>query len=399
MVVNKGFSFSNIIGLYVYKPPIAHSKFKLIDDLGEISALYPGSVKQLYSQNSFEEGSIAYEFASVDETDTNAIVEFCSKYGLLFSERLDRNRRNDYMFSKKYRSLFSEEQPDYKPDAMPVSVFAREVITMRRFLAIKAALDNKDTVTVVNEVIRQLLSYTERTPLSLETETEMFNGQFYAYISRHTRIYRDSEEEVRNEYKKFDLVDMQNTVSQFISELHHYRTVKTDFEKSFYFGKASKYENIHHIVWQTICDLLTKIQTVTTIKSDLWGRTVYFEPELSKELLSKAEIDFDKVQILANACISDIMNSQTADICPELRYENGKLTADWHITSLLEAMYMELQVTFTPNTQIRKCANPTCNFFFDVGVGNNKKMYCSQRCALLMAKRKQRERDKQKKSK
>lgn len=269
---------------------------------------------------------------------------------------------------------------------------------MRRFLAIKAALDNNDIVTAVNEVVNQLLSYTERTPLPLETETEMFNGQFYAYISRNTRIYVDDEEEVRNEYKKFDLVNMHNTVSQFVSELHHYRTVVTDFEKRFYFGEASKYENIHHLVWQTICDLLTKLQTVTNIKSDLWGRTVYFEPELSKELLVKAEIDFDKVQILANACISDVMNSQTADICPELRYENGKLTADWHITSLLEAMYMELQVTFTPNTQIRKCANPTCNFFFDVGVGNNKKMYCSQRCALLMAKRKQRERDKQKKN-
>ena len=133
MVVNKGFSFSNIIGLYVYKPPLSHPTFRLIDDLGEISALYPRSVKQLYSQNSFEEGSIAYEFASVDETDTNAIVGFCSKYGLAVFGRLDRNRRNDYMFSKSYRSLFSEEQPNYKPDAMPVSVFAREVITMRRF--------------------------------------------------------------------------------------------------------------------------------------------------------------------------------------------------------------------------------------------------------------------------
>lgn len=199
MVVNKGFSFSNIIGLYVYRPPLSHPNFKLIDDLGEISALYPGSVKQLYSQNSFEDGSIAYEFASVDETNTNAIVEFCSKYGLLFSERLDRNCRNDYMFSKAYRSLFSEEQPNYKPDVMPVSVFVREVITMRRFLAIKAALDNNDIVTTVNEVIKQLLSYTERTPLPLGTETEMFNGQFYAYISRNTRIYVDGEEEVRNE--------------------------------------------------------------------------------------------------------------------------------------------------------------------------------------------------------
>ena len=35
---------------------------------------------------------------------------------------------------------------------------------------------------------------------------------------------------------------MHNTVSQFVSELRHYRTVVTDFEKRFYFGEASKYE-------------------------------------------------------------------------------------------------------------------------------------------------------------
>ena len=33
---------------------------------------YPGKLKTLYSQNSFEEGSIAHEFASIDISDINS---------------------------------------------------------------------------------------------------------------------------------------------------------------------------------------------------------------------------------------------------------------------------------------------------------------------------------------
>ena len=64
MVVNRGFSFSNIVGMYAIKPDRATSK-------DCITAIYPGNLKRIYSQNSYEEGSIAYEFAALN---TNVVL-------------------------------------------------------------------------------------------------------------------------------------------------------------------------------------------------------------------------------------------------------------------------------------------------------------------------------------
>ena len=76
MVVNRGFSFSNIVGMYAIKPDRTTSK-------DCITAIYPGNLKRIYSQNSYEEGSIAYEFAALNPNDKEKMIEFCAHYGLL----------------------------------------------------------------------------------------------------------------------------------------------------------------------------------------------------------------------------------------------------------------------------------------------------------------------------
>lgn len=395
MIVNRGFSFNNIVGLYVIQED-PHSVYR--EKFGDyIKALYPGSIKQIYSQNSYEEGSIAYEFASINVNDYEEILAFCSKYGLLYSDRLDRNRKNDYMFSKEYKSVFSEEQPNYTPDKLYVSTFVREVLTMRYFLGIKSSVDSESIVDIVTYLTKILLSYSERTHIPADTETEKFNNQFYSFIRRRYRIGAELLENYKTDYLNFTDTSIHEALLGFLAELNDYRTVQTETEKRFLYGDACKYEDIHHCTWQAICSLFTKLLSITSIISDKEGRNISFKAPLTQSQLEEVGITLTNVTRLANACIADIMNAQTAQITPELRCENGKLTADWHITSLLEAMYMELQVTFSPFTQIRKCSNPTCNYYFDVGIGNTKKIYCSQRCALLMAKRKQRERDKAKK--
>ena len=81
MVANKGFSFNNIVGMYAIKEMSTNHKLNSTNKI--ITALYPGNLKQLYSQNSYEEGSIAYEFQSIDTNDVEQIIQFCNQYGLL----------------------------------------------------------------------------------------------------------------------------------------------------------------------------------------------------------------------------------------------------------------------------------------------------------------------------
>ena len=81
MIVNKGFSFNNMVGEYGITE-LPHRRDIEKTELG-IETTYPGQLKPLYSQNSFEEGSIAYEFAAIDTNNIDEILNFCSKYGLL----------------------------------------------------------------------------------------------------------------------------------------------------------------------------------------------------------------------------------------------------------------------------------------------------------------------------
>lgn len=129
MVVNRGFSFSNIVGMYALKTKKSNYQNRLEDYI--ITAVYPGNLKQLYSQNSYEEGSIAYEFSSIDTTNMEQVISFCNKYGLLYSNRLIANKTNNYIFMKTYKSIFSEAVPDFSPDELPLDTFVEEVRSFR----------------------------------------------------------------------------------------------------------------------------------------------------------------------------------------------------------------------------------------------------------------------------
>lgn len=110
MIVNKGFSFSNIVGKYAITADKAQMNSRTEDNL-IIQTIYPGNLKKLYSHNSYEDGSIAYEFAAIDINDFEDILSFCNKYGLILSNRLKANVTNDYIFFKSNKIDFSEVVP------------------------------------------------------------------------------------------------------------------------------------------------------------------------------------------------------------------------------------------------------------------------------------------------
>lgn len=388
MVVNKGFSFSNMVGLYGIKEvPARYPKYTGSTEM-VIVELYPGKLTQLYSNNSYEEGSIAYEFAAIDTTNLQEIVDFCTKYGMLSSDRLIRNTTNDYIFLKTTKTIFSEVVPNYEPDETYVNIFTQEVITMRNLLQLKASLDTNDSVGILNSLLSMLLCYTTKAEVENDSDTERFTYYLYLFIQR-----KEKEEALTiAEPELFD-----SYVRDFLNELSFY--INASAGEWWLHGTFDKTEltDMMHCTWQNYHDILSLLLDKISISANSDISHLSFSKPLTPELISEAGITSEMLNRAAVTCMSDIINSQTYLITPNLQYDNGKLSSDWNISSLLEAMYMELLVTFTPNTQVKKCANPTCNNFFDVGKGNERKIYCSQRCALLMAKRKQRERDKAKK--
>lgn len=388
MVVNKGFSFNNMVGLYGIKEVPARYPKYTGETENVIMEMYPGKLTPIYSNNSYEEGSIAYEFASIDTSDLQAILDFCLKYGLLSSDRLIRNTTNDYLFMKQTKSIFSEAVPNYEPDETYVRIFTQEVLTMRNLLSLKSALDSNNYVGILQALLSLLLCYTTRAEVENDSETERFTYYFYLYIDR-----KEKEEALTIA----NMANFHNYLSDYLNELNYF--VHASKEEWWLHGTfdATELNDMHHCTWQNYYDILDRILQITQISVSNDISELFFSTPLTDELIFSTGITIEMLHRASMTCMSDMFNSQTYLITPELQYENGKLSSDWHISSLLEAMYMELLVSFTPNTQVKKCANPTCNSFFEVGVGNSRKIYCSQRCSLLMAKRKQRERDKLKK--
>ncbi len=91
-------------------------------------------------------------------------------------------------------------------------------------------------------------------------------------------------------------------------------------------------------------------------------------------------------------CI-DLINEKIKGIRLKI---NPNFNGNWTADSLLNALYYVLFYKVTNNTPIRKCSCSTCNNYFEI-IGNYNKIYCSQECGLLEAKRKQRMRQKLKK--
>ena len=100
----------------------------------------------------------------------------------------------------------------------------------------------------------------------------------------------------------------------------------------------------------------------------------------------------DEIEIIINAAkliIKAEIDYHTKLISPV--YDLESMVGTWKIPNLITAIYFAI-FFLNPNFKvIKKCANPTCDEYFDVLTSNKKKKYCSPRCANIMSQRKYRE--------
>ena len=272
MIVNRGFSFSNMVGMYAIKPADDG-----INDV--ITTLYPGKLKQIYSHNSYEEGSIAYEFATLNTNDVNALIEFCSKYGLLTSKRLTRNTTNNYIYFKQYKSIFSEVVPDYTPDSYLLSDFIHEIRTMKYILGIKSGIDNEVSTEILNNLLQLLLCY--RNTSINASETARFNVLFNMYATR----YYDPASTLPSMFNIEEC--FQDALTDFIS---HLEAALNASKEEWFFTRAFEedlYNDIFQCTWQNYLHILEELRKITQISTTEKMDEILFSDCLSEDLLSK----------------------------------------------------------------------------------------------------------------
>ncbi len=406
MFLNNNFTFTNIKGTYHIGDLHVRDKFDRTVDNGEtekyIIASDETEIVTIQTNVDPNGKSIALEFAAIDIFDEKSIINFCNKYGLLYFNEEDAHEtdNNDYIFEHEEKTqyqknaLLSEHSELYSTGGSsitPLITFQRYVVQIRKILDLSAAISNEDEMSIIIDIIWFCFGqydFYDDDELVPSTEFERVNYEFREAVDRYI-----AEGEVIVDQLPFfsDLIKM------FVDELSD-DIVNIDKRKKYpnkrYYYNINHYD-MYHKTWQNFYSVLKRLLERLQIKKIDLLSDVYFEKDPTSEdiayICQQKEIIID----LGKAFLIDHFNDTLFRIKPELSIYGNNIIQELKIPSLLETIYIDLFFRYTPYTKYRKCSNPTCNHVFQVSNTNSKKIYCSQRCSLLMAKRKQREREKQ----
>lgn len=396
MITNPGFSFSGISGSHKIVPVYETDLEAWGENYDEcIVCTYEGDLVKVYDNGpgfNYTDKSVAMDFASINPMDRDAILNFCNRYGMPDSMRQSGNFRNDYLFFKNDKDSFSKVIPVGKCyERVWLYSIQRVILQMQMTIELNQAIQDKNFQRII-EILMYFcfdlygLDFKES---ERKTETFQFNHFFYRYAEKNgftlkTRLTGLSIHDLITGFLK----DIQNDYNETL--LFHSHNIP----------RKEKYVQIHFSTWQHLHTLFSFItEQVKVIDIGPFGEVVMSD-SLSNDINSFSEEDIEKVLMCAKAVFSDIFKEQLYSVYPEIVFnKNGDPESSWRIPSLIDAMYLELFFRFSPNSSVRKCQNPDCPNYFTRTSSRPTKIYCSESCALLMAKRMERARKRKAKSK
>ncbi len=100
----------------------------------------------------------------------------------------------------------------------------------------------------------------------------------------------------------------------------------------------------------------------------------------------------------AGELLSRWVNRKLSGVMPLLGnvlIDNCSFTGSWYSPNLLSAFYVMFYLDLTQGVTLRKCQNKTCKEFFSAYGGDDRKIYCGDRCAKAHAQREYRRRKKE----
>ena len=395
MIPYTEFSFSNIIGKCLIKKEVRGNdgtsyievdKKEYPKSVGEykhyiIEQATEDSIVPIYPHNTISDVSVLMEYIAVDTTRPDSILSFCNKYGMPHNIKYSVRDDHDYIFNSTSieQSIFEADLtlPFNEPFRLSISLFkmAESISSLRRIVSLYSALNTKDYLTIIDVVLYALVNDHKHDAVFNKNSLGVFNYYFREYVD-DTRLPPMTKNE---------------QVLSFLDEIEQ-DTLETETMPQ-YSGDYS-YPQHKHKLWQAIIVFLRQILNKYQIQEFSNDYHVIYDKELIISEIINDEYPEEDFILLSNAIFLDLMNVELQDIHPEFIVIDSQLVPNWRISSLEQAMAAELFTIINPFSQIKKCANPTCNHFFSTSTDNSRKIYCSTSCAQLMAKRKQRAREK-----
>ncbi|SNS87397.1 CGNR zinc finger domain-containing protein [Anaerovirgula multivorans] len=304
----------------------------------------------LRSDDSLSENDILTKLLSTGTKDEQALINFFHEYGFLFKSNSD-----------KY-ALYSCDEL--------FGVIRR--ITQLVELIMEIHNDEPSFKSLANNLIQLMLSY----PASVHDLSSEGNLKL---------VYQSPEHQIR---KNLISIGALSTSPDFLLEMQE----KPDPDYQYFVdedysfqGNYQYYDSIDEGM-QAQHAFLDYIFTKTSISSVKANAGV----KLTKPLNIRPNKEDENVIInAAKLIIKEEIDYHTKLISPV--YDTTTMLGTWKIPNLITAIYFSI-FFLNPNFEvIKKCANPTCDGYFDILNTNKRKKYCSIRCANIMSQRKYRE--------
>ena len=389
MLTNPGFTFSGISGEHKIVPtsqtdlPIWGPNY---DEA--VICTYDGELVKVYDNGpgfGFTDESLAMEFAAIDINDKKQIIDFCNKNGMPSSMRQFGNFRNDYIFFEDDKDKFSKAIPlATHRERTWLFTIQRDIIHMNKCIRLNQAIQDSDYAGII-----EILLYFcfDLYGLDFEgserrTETFKFNHHFFRY----------AEENGYDKQVGPINLSIHDLISGFIQDIDN-AFLESEMCHSYGFPHKDKYVEIYFSLWQHLHGIFSGVIQSTTIVEITPFGSVKMTTPIPIETMT--ESDKDSIIKTAKSVFTDLFKENLKSVYPEIVFnKKGIPESSWRIPTLIDAMYLELFFRFTPSSSVRKCANPTCNNFFTRTSSRPTKIYCTEDCAKLMAKRKERARKK-----
>lgn len=385
MLTNPGFSFSGISGIHKIVPT-TETKLPIWGEnyTEAIVCSTEGNLVKVYDNGpgfNYTDKSVAMEFAAINPNDRQSILNFCNHYGMPGSIRQAANLHNDYLFSDSDKESFSKEiSLGNEHECDWLYTVQRDILQVQLTIELNQSIQDQNPQRII-----EILLYFCFDLYGLDfknsqraSETYQFNHFFYRYAEKNGFSL----------LTRLSGLSIHRLITGFLDD------ITNDYNNSLSYPDEEKYPLFSFPTWQHLHNLFSFItQKIQVLNISPWG-DVTFSSSLSDLVTSFCKDNINEAMQCAKIVFSDIFKEHLHRIYPEIIFtKEGNPESSWRIPSLIDAMYLELFFRFSPNSNVRKCQNPDCPNYFTWTSSRSKKIYCSQSCALLMAKRKQRERD------
>lgn len=330
-----------------------------------------------YPNNSLE---ILIEFANVDATNFDSILKYCNKYGLpVSSSYMDKKYkgiyRGDYINNlEEYKKI----NPFWDHDNMSVIEFIDIHTNVSNLLYLRYALDskNRDTLHMLQVLFSVLLFYYEK----------QYNFNFHnEFPTTIVSIYQYLFIRYKRSHDRYTLAQ---TMIEFVNARKCHIDSLVDDSYVDYFKSINGSEIILFDCFDNF--LLELAINNPSIQVDEMRRVIKFNKEI-KITPNLLELGNYLLPII----LTDIINERLHRIHPLLCYNDSQkcFSAKWDWTSQLDGIMVELLLNLAGKYVVKKCANPSCNYYFIPQREN--RIYCCRECGIVMAKRRQRQREKE----